>query len=78
MQPRAFETLKCLITGDWKSLNEEPTLRENFFNKDNMDQYTEDDLESIIDETPERSTSMDLRSSTMTSFQNPLRRSDQM
>ncbi len=80
MQPKAYETLKCLITWNWDMMNEEPTVRGNFFSKEDLNNYNEDELETIIDEADRktRMTSLDMisRSSQAVNFQNPLRRSD--
>jgi hypothetical protein len=76
MQPKAFETLKCLVTWNWELVNEEPTLKSNFFSKEDLYNYNEDELENIIDEADRKTrlTSMDMisRTSHAISFQNPV------
>ncbi len=77
MQPKAYETLKCLVTWNWDMMNEEPTLKSNFFSKEDLNNFNEDELETIIDEADRRTrmTSLDMlsRSSNAIHFQNPLR-----
>ena len=81
MQPRAWETLRCLISS--RSINEEPSVKVNYFTKENFQQFNEEDLESIIDENidSERlqnisvdSVGMQSATSTKVNVDNPLRK----
>jgi hypothetical protein len=77
MQPKAWEALTCLLSGNWRILDDEPTGRENFFsnNKQDLDRYGEDELEFIIDDqNNSRPTSMNDFSmmNSALQFENPL------